>query len=114
MGMVKITDPRSDSVLGGWATLATALEVALGAAFFVPRLARLAAWSLLWLSLVYACVVVYLGLSNVPVSKCGCLGASLHLSLGAHLVILGIVGLLACACVACGAGAEGRNSSRPV
>lgn len=99
MGLLKVFDPSPDSVLGGWGALATVIELALGVAFLIPRAARLAAWSLLALSLVYACVVVFLGLSRLPLSRCGCLGASLHLSFGAHLVILGVLGLLGCSCV---------------
>jgi hypothetical protein len=62
MGLLKVFDPSPDSVLGAWGVLATVVEIALGVAFLVPRAARLAAWSLLALSLVYACVVVFLGL----------------------------------------------------
>jgi len=99
MGLLKVLDPSSDSVLGAWGVLATVIEIALGVAFLIPRAARLAAWSLLGLSLVYACVVVFLGLSRLPLSRCGCLGANLRLGFGAHLVILGVLGLLGCSCV---------------
>lgn len=99
IGLLKVVDPAAGSSFGAWGTGATLVELALGVALWVPGAARPAAWSLLVMSLLYASVVVTLAMSRYPISHCGCLGASLRLGIGAHLVVLGILGLLACLCI---------------
>jgi hypothetical protein len=98
-GLVKIVDPEPERLLGAWSVAAAWVELALGVAFLRPSWNRLAARGLLGMATVYTAVVVYLGLSRLPLSGCGCFGSTLRLGLGAHLLALGTLGLLACACI---------------
>ena len=99
VGLTKLVDPGPASLLGAWSTVATWVELALGTALLHPNWAHLATRFLLGLAIVYTSVVVYLGLSRLPLSGCGCFGSHLRLGLGAHLLVLGTLGLLACGCM---------------
>lgn len=109
VGLLKILDPSSESVMGAWGTTAAWLELGLGLLFLFPRWRKLGARLLLAVAVTYTLVVVYLAASRLPLSECGCFGAKLKLGIGAHLVVLGVLGLLACACIWC----EARDVSEP-
>jgi len=94
-GVLKVWDPTPNALLEELPRWAGILEVVVGLGILWRPTRRLAASTLIAMVCAYTILILVLACLDLPVTACGCFGSRIRAGLGAHLMILGVLGVLA-------------------